>query len=65
MSIIKQKRKELDLSRRQLANKLNVHQQLIVRWENGQAPELKHLPIIYKEMGLTYKKLVDDYKEVK
>ena len=64
MNIIKQNRERLDLSRRQLANRLGVHQQLVVRWENGQAPELKHLPIIYKEMGITYKQLVNNYKEL-
>ena len=63
MSIIKKRRKELELSRRQLGNKLGVDQQVIVRWEQGQAPELKHLPIIYKVMKITYKQLVDDYRK--
>jgi ribosome-binding protein aMBF1 (putative translation factor) len=63
MSIIKNRREEMDLSRRQLANKLDVDMQLIVRWEKGQAPHLRYVPILYKVMGITCKQLVNDYKE--
>ena len=63
VSVIKNRRLELRLTREQLAKKLNVNPYVIVRWENGQAPKLQHLPIIYKVMKLNYKTLVEDYKE--
>lgn len=62
MSIIKQKRKELELSRRQLANKLHVHPQVIVRWESKeQMPSILMVPIIKKHLGITLKDLINDY----
>ena len=64
MSVIKQRRLEMDLSRRQLANKLNVHDQVIVRWESKkQVPSILDLPNIYKVMKITLKDLQEDYKE--
>ena len=63
MSIIKERRKEMDLSRRQLAKKLGCTMKLIERLEGGQVPTILQASIIYKEMGITYKQLVNNYKE--
>ena len=63
MSIIKERRKEMDLSRRQLAKKLGCTMKLIERLEGGQVPTILQASIIYKEMGITYKQLVNDYRK--
>ena len=66
MSIIKEKRIEKELSRRQLAKRIGVTSDTINRWENRtHAPKLKDLPILYKELGITYTQMVNDYKEEK
>ena len=65
MSVIKIKRKELDLSRRQLGNKLGVSRQTIERWENGQAPTIFDVKNIQKVMGIIFKDLLQDYNKDK
>ena len=62
MSIIKEKRIEMELSRKQLAKRLDVPEQTIVRWEAGQLPTLLDVPNIYRVMKIPFNKLVEDYK---
>ena len=61
MSIIKVKRKELELSRRQLGNKLGVSRQTVERWENGQAPTIFDVKKIYKVLKINFTDLLQDY----
>lgn len=61
MSIIETRRKEMDLSRRQLAKKLGCDMKLVERLELGQVPTILQARILYKEMRITYKQLVEDY----
>ena len=65
MSIIKIKRIELDLSRRQLGNKLGVSRQTVERWENGQVPTIFDVKNIHKVMGILFKDLLQDYNKNK
>jgi len=61
MSIIEARRKEMDLSRRQLAKKLGCDMKLIERLELEQVPTILQAHILYKVMKITYKQLVEDY----
>ena len=62
MSIIREKREQLELSRRQLAKKLGVHEQVIVRWESKeQVPTIFDVKNIRKVLKINFTTLVLDY----
>ncbi len=63
---IKGQREELGLSLEQLGEKLNVSQELIVKWESGKSiPNLAHLITISDELGLSLDELVKQDEVVK
>ena len=62
MSIIRKEREELELSRRQLAKKLGVQEQVIGRWESKlQVPTIFDVKAIYKVLKINFKDLLNDY----
>ena len=61
MSIIKEKRLEKEWSRRQFAKKVGVHEQVVVRWENGQAPTILQVAQIYRVLRINFRTLEADY----
>lgn len=63
---IKGQREELGLSLEQLGEKLNVSQELIVKWESGKCiPNMAHLITISDELGLSLDELVKHDEMVK
>jgi len=65
MSIIKVERRKLELSRRQLGNKLGVSRQTVERWENGQVPTIFDVKKIYKVLKINFGDLLEDYNKNK
>ena len=61
MSIIRTKREEKKWTRKQLAKKLGVHEQTVVRWENGQAPTILQVAQIYRVLRINFRTLEKDY----
>ncbi len=61
MSIIRERREQQELSRRQLGKKLGVSPQTIERWENGQAPTIFDVKKIYKVLKINFHDLLNDY----
>lgn len=62
MSIIRKKRVEKEWSRRQLANRLGVNEQVVVRWERKeQVPTIFDVKIIYKVLKINFRDLLNDY----
>ncbi len=62
MSIIREKRKEKKWSRKQLAEKLGVHEQVIVRWESfNQVPTIFDVKKIHKVLKINFHDLLNDY----
>jgi transcriptional regulator with XRE-family HTH domain len=68
--LIKQKRKERGYTRKQLSERLGVHEQVIVRWEETnptrkiQVPTLHEAESINQVLKISYKDLLNDYREV-
>ncbi len=61
---IKLKRKELNLTQEDLANKLDVTYQAVSKWENGTSlPEIQLLNKIAKSLNTTYDFLLDGVEE--
>ena len=53
-SIISKKRKELGLTQIQLAERLNVSNRAVSKWENGDGfPDITLLPAIARTLGIT------------
>ena len=61
MSIIREKREEKKWTRKQLAEKLGVHEQVVVRFENGQPPTILQVAKIYQVLKINFKDLKNDY----
>jgi|LGVF01.2.fsa_nt_gb transcriptional regulator with XRE-family HTH domain len=61
MSIIRTKREEKKWTRKQLSEKLGVHEQTVVRWENGQPPTILQVAQIYRVLKINFKALEQDY----
>ena len=58
-SIINKKRKELGLTQIQLAERLNVSNRAVSKWENGDGfPDITLLPAIARTLGITIDELL-------
>lgn len=58
-NIISKKRKELGLTQIQLAEKLNVSNRAVSKWENGDGfPDITSLPAIAEALGITIDELL-------
>ena len=57
---IAQKRRELNLTQEQLAERLNVSNKTISKWENGKClPDYRVVEELCKELGVTVSELMD------
>lgn len=64
MSIIREKREERKWTRKQLAEKLDIHEQVIVRWESfNQVPTIFDVKKIYRVLKIPLQDLIDNYNK--
>lgn len=61
MSIIKQERRKREFSRRQLAHRLDISENVLVRLEMGQVPTIIQAQKIKQVLRIPYDKLANDY----
>ena len=63
---LKERRKQAGLSQEQLAERLNVSRQAIIKWETNKGiPDIANLIAISDEFGLSLDKLIKDDVAVK